>query len=285
MAPWVSVPGCRTRRPKAGPLMMQSCKDYRAPGGAGQRFQARYFSSSAKCRSSSTMALKSSKSTRPSRSVAERALGPAGWPNASRSGLGRGEQARQRRHDEVEAEVVQLARREQRRPARSRPCWRRACMSGSAAAIASSSSIDSGASTNTASTPTSGGHPPRSIASSSPTAARASVRAVTAGGCGGRPRRAAWRASPHAARPACRPCARSAWATPGPRGRSRPRPPPPRARPCARRSAGCRTRCRRRRRPCVRARRCTTRRGDLGHLDLGEVAEVGERRAGCPTPQ
>ena len=254
----LSVPGCRTLRPKAGPLLMQSAKTIGARR-SGPRFQARYFSSSATWRSRSTMAPKSSKSTRRSRSSRSVPLSRR-RASESRRAFGRGEQARQRRHDEVEAEVVQLARREQRRLARSRPCWRPARSIGSAAAIASSSSIDSGASTNTASTPTSRRPAPADRLvepdRSASIGARGDVqvRAVID--------RGAQLGEPLLTRHDL--LAGHVPAALGPHlvfeedaGRARR---PPTARPCARRSAGCRSRCRRRRRPSSRCRARSTRR-------------------------
>ena len=66
------------------------------------------------------------------------------------------------------------------------------------------------------------------------------------GGVGDRrARRAAWPASRRAAPPPCRPCARSAWARPGPRRTSRPRRRTPTARRCEPCSGRRRSRCRR----------------------------------------
>ncbi len=69
------------------------------------------------------MAPKSSKSTRRSRSSRSVPFSRRS-ASESRKRLGRGEQARQRRHDEVEAEVVQLVRRRGAASCRSRPCSR-----------------------------------------------------------------------------------------------------------------------------------------------------------------
>ena len=231
MAPWVVRPRLPDPAPKAGPLLMQGAKHYRRPAerakvsGPVLLVEAR----------SGGRARRWPRSPRSRRDDRGRP-GSCPWPGGARrvaEGLGRGEQARQRRHDQVEAEVVQLARRERAASCRLDHV-RHQHDSGSAAAIASSSSTDSGASTNTASTPRSAA----AFARSPRRARTARVHrcgAVTCRWVRRRPRPAASPATPHAARPACRPCDRTAWATPGPRGRSRPRPPPPRARPCARR--------------------------------------------------
>ena len=154
MAPWVSVPGCRTRSARSRATPDAVCKNYRRPSAAGQGLRPGTCSSSAKWLvelDDGAELLEVDETSRSSRSVPlspEEARARRAGPWSRRTG-------RQRRHDQVEAEVVQLARREQRVSARSRPCWRPARRQAAPRRSPRAPRSTPGASTNTASTPTS----------------------------------------------------------------------------------------------------------------------------------
>ena len=154
-----------------------------------------------------------------------------------------------------------------------------------AVAMVASSSTDSGASMNTASTPRSAAAFARWMASSRPTGARASVRAVTWRWVRVVSAARSWPATRRAAPPPCRRGGRTAWARPGPRGTTRRRRPTPTARRFGPRSPGChsRRRCRppRRLRGPRRTRRAASATSAWVQPDVGDA----EMRSGQGVPR